>query len=352
VPDLVGLGALNLDVIIDGSSSRSVDLSDRRLGLRPDDVGAERALTAAESEVALDYLSSFAPVVSPGGSSLNVMAAVAATGAASSVGFVGVCGRRPIGGLSLADWLNGSGIDTSMVELVDESPGLCLAVNVEGQRTLLTTAGANERLARHLRDGHDHIGRYLSRARLVHITSLTGPPPDSLVELVGWLRAEHPHVRLSVDPGELWARTDSDSIAALFESCHQLLVNDRELVALGGQDPGNLFDRFADLELVVVKGRDRMTVYDRSVRRGGEPISRYDNPRVLQPDQIVDDTGAGDAFAAGFLLAQLADDNRSGLLAGLQLGSDLARAKLGFPGITGVGAFAEHYERWAARQPR
>lgn len=333
MPDLIGIGSINVDLVVDSTSARTIDLADERLGLGPDDIGGERAIDAERSSIALDYVATFEPAMSAGGSSLNVMAAVAGTRAPVTVGQVGVCGTDGPPGFSLPEWFARSGIDASEVDLVPGPPGLCLAITTDGERTMLTTGGVNDQLGRFIRERGDELVDHLGRARIVHVTSLAGLDDlGPLIGLLGHLRQRSAGVRISVDPGAIWTAEDRPADAdEILGRANQLLVNRREFVAIGGD---TAFDRHPSVDLVVVKGVDAVDVLHRDGRTDHHP-----NPRVLAAEEIVDDTGAGDAFAAGFLIGQLVAG--IGPRGGVDLGIDLARVKLGFPGMSAVDRFAD-----------
>ena len=77
--------------------------------------GAERVASDDEMDDMLARLRSVQPVAGPGGSALNTMASIAATGADVSIGYIGVRGRSGSPTLSLPDWFASMGIDDSCV---------------------------------------------------------------------------------------------------------------------------------------------------------------------------------------------------------------------------------------------
>ena len=124
-------------------------------------------------------------MVSAGGSSLNVVAGIAASGAPVDVGFVGVRGRREPPGSDLGGWFRRWGIDDSLVEEVEGPPGLCLSITQGMERTLLTTPGVNDRLGHWIRHHRGPLTEAIGRARIVHLTSLAGL--DDLTPLIDLL---------------------------------------------------------------------------------------------------------------------------------------------------------------------
>ncbi|MEM9566008.1 MAG: PfkB family carbohydrate kinase [Actinomycetota bacterium] len=349
-PELVGLGSINVDLVIGTDRSAGIDLTHPEIGLTDDDIGGERAVAPDRIDRAITHLSTAAqPIASPGGSALNVVAGVAASGAPVTVGHVGVRGRRPPAPgieLDLGAWFGRLGIDDRLVGSVDGPPGVCLAITRGTERTLLTTGGANDRLGRWLAERHEDVVDHLRAARIVHVTSLAGLDDlDPLLAVLDEIRRPggDPGERrplVSCDPGAIWTAPDRPAAAdAVLAHSDQLLVNRRELLALDGVDA--VTDRWPAVGLVVEKGADRVELH-----RRGRATETVPNPEVLGEDRIVDDTGSGDAFAAGFLIGQLLDLAPS---TGVELGMDLARLKLGFPGVTGIEHYASVWRRLAER---
>lgn len=342
MPDLVGIGSVNVDVIVEAGRAEPIDLAHPDLGLTAADLGSERAVDADRVRRAVEHLAPLGPVLSPGGSSLNVVSSVAAARTRFTVGHIGVLGRAGPPGLDLTARLDELGVDTTLVEVVDGPPGMCLSLNRDGERTLLTTGGVNDRLGRWLVERRAAIDAYLATALAVHVTALAGLDDlGPLVDVVERYRRTRPDGLLCCDPGAIWTSPSRPPEAdEILSRSHVLLVNRREATELGG--PPAMLDRWPLVATVVVKGADRVDIHHR-----GRAVTLHHNPRVLEADEIVDDTGSGDAFAAGYLIGRLAPELTEA--DGVALGMDLARAKLTFPGTTGIGHYPPLWRRFGPR---
>lgn len=108
------------------------------------------------------------------------------------------------------------------------------------------------------------------------------------------------HARLvGLDSMSHWWIERRDALHTLVSRVQVLFLNERELaLAVGEQDPRTAVARLQDLgpELVVVKRGTRGAW----LQRRGAPV--LECPAVALP-QVVDPTGAGDAFAGAFLAA-------------------------------------------------
>ncbi|WP_142858232.1 carbohydrate kinase family protein [Salinigranum halophilum] len=222
--------------------------------------------------------------------------------------------------------LAAAGVDTTGVQVVSDRPTAVkyIAVDDAGEVMVFGCEGANEAfdtdaLSVESIDGADHL-------------HLTGQSPETARRLA--TLARDLGLTVSVDPGRLVGARDFDAVLDLVDV---LFLNDREAaVALadGETDPtaeGRLAVR--DGRAVVVKhGPDGA-----EVRTGGE---RYTHAGF--DVDAVDTTGAGDAFAAGYLAATLdgtdADDalavaNACGALAAETRG---ARATLSWDAVASM----------------
>ncbi len=219
---------------------------------------------------------------SGGGSAANV--AVALSGLSVPAGVVGSVGDDQNGLLARRE-LRAAGVDRRGLRTVEgESTAVkYLLVDDDGEVAVLDNDGANEAVAPDDVDPAD-----VRSVRHVHLTSQR---PDTAARIADLAVAAD--VPVSVDPGRRLGRRD---FSAAIESSDVLFLNRREAEAAFDGDPETAFP---DKTLVVKRGADGATVY--------APDGTYDHDGF--DVESVDTTGAGDAFAAGFIATRLAGDD-------------------------------------------
>ncbi|MEC9434226.1 MAG: PfkB family carbohydrate kinase [Pseudomonadota bacterium] len=231
----------------------------------------------------------------PGGSAANCAAWLAALGV--EVTFAGRVGAADLPVLEAE--FRAAGVVPRLAPDPDAPTGALVALvdPTDGERSFLTSRGANDRLA-----PGDLPDALLDGADLVHVSgySLVEPGPRAAVSgLVA--RAAARGVAVSVDPGsasflaEIGAQAFFEAVAG----ARLLFPNRAEAAALTGEtDPeaqaAALAPRFPLLAIKDGSGEARVWAEGRPVARAAPP-----------PARMVDSTGAGDAFAAGFLAAWL-----------------------------------------------
>lgn len=214
---------------------------------------------------------------SGGGSAAN--AAVTLAGLGVSVGLVGSVGDDGHGDL-LRTALRDQGIDLTGLVAVPgaETTVKYVIVDRAGEVMVLGNEGANEAIGpedldRGLLDGVGHV----------HLTSQRPDTAAALAQL-----ARQTGATVSFDPGR---RVTDRDYSETVRAADLVFLNDREAAALRQTDPGAL-----EAGTVVEKhGRDGA-----EVRWNGQAVT-HDGFDV----EPVDSTGAGDAFAAGFIAARL-----------------------------------------------
>jgi ribokinase len=133
---------------------------------------------------------------------------------------------------------------------------------------------------------------YVGAADHVHLTSQRPETAARIAEL-----ADEAGATVSFDPGR---RLDERDFAATIERSDVLFVNDREALEVLEGDAAYPESEVSDRVVVVKHGAEGATVHT--------PDGSFEHPGFdVEP---VDTTGAGDAFAAGFVavLLEHADD--------------------------------------------
>jgi ribokinase len=208
---------------------------------------------------------------SGGGSAANVAVGLAELGGASHVlGSVGDDER----GAKATRRLEDAGVEPHVRTVGKATTVKYILVDEAGDVALLGTDGANESF------GADDLPvATLEGAGALH---LTGQDPETAAELA---RRASPETVVSFDPGRRAADRDYD---AVFGHVDLLFVNAREAQALD-----------VDVPIIVTKLGAKGATW-------AGPDGVVESPGI-DVEAVVDTTGAGDAFAAGFFTAWLDD---------------------------------------------
>lgn len=276
---IVGFGALNLDLIFEVDDLKAVSTDKFRL-----EPGKELFGSDQEFHSLLDLLNRFGTLRSKsgGGSAANTMVALARMG--FSARFIGKVGNDEEGDFLLKSL---KPVQTSLIRRGQRS-GVCLVVLDRHQdRFLFVQGNANSTLT---------IGEIdldgLKDISWIHLTSFIGAPPfEAQKALLNHLGSS---VKVSMDPGEIYAKKGLDQIRSLIKRCHVLFLTEREVRMLTDLD---LFGGIKSLMgmgpsvLVCKKGNQGSHVFTKE--------RDFAVPAIEA--EVVDNTGAGDVYNAGFL---------------------------------------------------
>ena len=354
--DVVGIGALNLDYISSTSGTGSVN-RERPLTVRlshlmghdgrPLEWGVERQVDSHTIHAVIEAVSSSRPDTMLGGSAFNAIHAIAKTKAGLRLGYVGVAGRVPVIGLSAVQQLESFGVDSRYIRQdTDNLCGICFSYSEEGDRTLLTHAGANSGMADYIEQEFDALTEYLANVHIIHVTSfLDDRTPAALLSLLRAVKQVGLGSLISFDPGHVWISNLTPEVEGIIELTDYLLLNNREFGELGSRESGEADTAVAERVLDRLHSVDGVVIVKRATgvwshrREAGRIRSEFYTHTPLSADQVEDATGAGDVFAAG-LLVVLASQ-RMQIELGALLGMQLARHKLRCVGNAGHARFAK-----------
>lgn len=220
-----------------------------------------------------------------GGSAANTIVGLSRLGV--RVGYIGKVGNDREGEILLQS-LKDENVDTRCVVASREgrSGAVIGFIDERGERALYVDPGVNDTL------GFEEIDRVCSReTEFLHITSFVGDKP---FEAQKKLLREFSEVKVSFDPGELYARRGFEGLEPIIHRSFVILPNENEIRLLTGEDyrKGAKILINEGAQVVAVKLGDRGCF----VTDGREDhlINAYEA-------NVVDTTGAGDAFCAGFL---------------------------------------------------
>ncbi|MFB6110525.1 MAG: carbohydrate kinase family protein [Halodesulfurarchaeum sp.] len=217
-----------------------------------------------------------------GGSAANVASALAGFGLDASL--IGSVGTDPHGRMARRE-LGKRGVDTAgVVSVSGETTVKYLVVDRAGEVMVFANDGVNEAIGPAALDA-----TVLDGAAHLH---LTGQRPDTAAKLIEL--ATEAGVTVSFDPGR---RIERRAYEPLLDRVDVLLLNEREARAVlpAASGEGVAAAASPDRLIVVKRGPDGAAVYT------GEAVYAHPGFEVA----TVDTTGAGDAFAAGFLAATI-----------------------------------------------
>ncbi len=271
--DVVGLGALNLDLIYEG------DLT--LLGL---EAGRERVGSYQEFEHLLNSLKNKARlrIKNGGGSAANTIYALAKMG--FSCGYLGKVGKDEEGDF-LLDGLMKVGVNTERIKREGRS-GLCIVLlGKRKDRSILILPHANDTLSY-----SDLDPGYVDEAEFLHMSSFLGELPFEAQKRI----ARKTRAKISFDPGEPHASKGIEELIPILEHTFILFPTGREVEILAHKDYKEGCRELLKLGIEIIACK--------LGERGSYILCQEEELEVSPPrERIVDTTGAGDVYAAGFL---------------------------------------------------
>ncbi len=317
--DIIGIGALNMDNIY----------------------RVERILE--EGEVVVDEAKSF-----PGGSAANTIYSLSKLGL--NTGFVGAVGDDSEGVLLVKDF-DKAGVDVRHIKVkegIKTGSTLCLS-DTFGKRAIYVAPGANNQL-----DKEDIDTSYINKADFLHISSFADE--KQLWLLLDLIDTISTSLKISFSPGELFVARGFGALIPILKRVHVLFINHDEIKSLTNKgiiEGAAMCLEYGCQIIVITLGKGQKiaathstsaTCYirDKNIEYTIEPLA--------DSGAAVDSTGAGDAFASGFLYGLISE---KGLLECGNLGNIVARfcisklgARQGLPTITQLSRrYFELYNR-------
>jgi ribokinase len=222
---------------------------------------------------------------SAGGSAANTIVGLARL--KLKTGFIGKVAEDHEGNFLLDDFRK-EGVDTNGITVSEEGrSGVVMGfIDIKGDRALYVDPGVNN-LAKFQEINLD----YATNTEFLHLSSFVGETPlEAQKELIDRL----PNVKISFDPGALYARKGLRALRPIIQRCRVMFPNAIETKLLTGKDYEEGAKNFTKLgaEMVAVK-----------LGKKGCYITDGKESHLIKAYKVdaLDTTGAGDAFCAGFI---------------------------------------------------
>jgi sugar/nucleoside kinase (ribokinase family) len=228
-----------------------------------------------------------------GGSAANTVAGIAALG--GRAGFIGQVAEDQLGEVFTHD-IRAMGVeyDTPAIDLGVPTARCLILVTADAQRTMNTFLGASQHLPARALDP-----KQIEDAAILYLEGYLWDPPEpraAMEQAISIARNAGRKVAFTLSDSFCIAR-HRDGFLALIEGGYIdiLFANEEEIMALSGESDFEAAVAATEnkVETLVVTRSERGAIALRNGERAqvaAEPVSR-----------VVDTTGAGDLFAAGFL---------------------------------------------------
>lgn len=281
--DVIAIGNAIVDVM-----APCEDADIERLGL------AKGGMTLVDTARAQELYDAMGPAREiSGGSAANTLAGLAALGAKCA--FIGQVADDQLGEVFAHD-IRAGGIDFQTPTRADEPPtARCLIfVSPDGQRTMNTFLGASQFLPAEALDDAQ-----IASASVLYLEGYLWDPEEprkAMRRAIAAARSAGRKVAFTLSDAFVISRHGDDFRALIADGQIDILfANEHELAALTG-----VADFHAGLEQLAAKVP---TVVVTRSENGAHAISDGEHAHVpAEPiDKVIDTTGAGDLFAAGFL---------------------------------------------------
>jgi ribokinase len=222
---------------------------------------------------------------SPGGSAANAIVGLARLGL--KTGYIGKVAEDREGELLLKDFRK-ENVDTSGIIISRQGrSGVVMGyIERKGERALYVDPGVNDRL-----EFKEINLDYAGRAEFLHLTSFVGKKPfEAQKKLVKTLS----EAKISFDPGALYARKNLKSLRLIIKRSFVMLPNVNEVKLLTGEN-------YEEGSKILI--REGVGIVAVKLGEKGCYVTDGKESHLVEPYKVtvVDTTGAGDAFCAGFL---------------------------------------------------
>lgn len=279
---------MSYDIITFGSAAQDIHVKSKSFKVIKDEKNfttGEGICLALGSKIDVEDV-----VFTSGGGGTNTAATFAKQGL--HVAFCGAIGADAPG-LDIVRELKHLKIDTRfIVKKKEKYTNNSIIISTTGRdRTILVYRGASDVLT-----GEDILWKKIKKTKWFYLAPISGKLLESAEEIVRF--AKENGIKVAANPSQQQLALASGRLKNFFKNIDVLFLNKEEASFLAGipyTDEDGIFKKIDEIcsgVAVMTKGRDGVVVSDGEYLYSALPH---------QDRQVVDSTGAGDAFASGFL---------------------------------------------------
>lgn len=282
------------DIITFGSATQDINLKSKAFKVSKDDkdsVTGEGICLALGSKIDVEDIK-----FTTGGGGTNVAATFAKQGFKTA--FCGVVGDDQAG-KEIIDELKGLKVDTGLVlKTKEKATNYSVIISSEGEdRTILAYRGASDLLDKN-KIPWNKIKTCLPAGRQswIYLAPLSGLLGDAFEDIVNF--AFENKIKIAVNPGNTQLSLPEEDLQRILKKIDVLVLNQEEasfLTKISFRDETEIFkkiDQMCPGIAVMTKGIEGVVVSDGKYVYSAKPHKEL---------KVIDSTGAGDAFASGFI---------------------------------------------------
>lgn len=343
--DVICIGAINFDYIF---SNQKIELSKKRKSI---DDGEEAFVDTKTFDDLLTETKKHSKdyFISVGGSALLTLKAVKEMCSSLKTAYVGVYGNIPSDSENKTAIHKVDDLQKHLKKFVDDDTWLFYEKNSKSGRAVVNQfkkkrefikidPGVNNNLYDYInKNGEDEFVSFLSSAKWIHITSL--PNIEHFLDICNLIeRAKeiNRQLKVSIDPGYEYTKshwTELKEILGIADFvflskveydnvCQNLRISEHNKINRIGAE---LRAGKSNAQVIIIKEQSKTMLISLV---GDENYKRTYHHKKLSSLSIMNDTGAGDVFAGGFITGMLMPAMLSYQPAPVHLGAIAAREKL------------------------
>lgn len=343
--DVIGIGAINIDYIFSGAQS------DTKEDKKKIDDGEEIFLKEHVFREHFEKVRMNSSLVNIeiGGSSLLAIRTLKSMCSRLTTAYVGVYGEIPRFMEDARIPESPDHLRDSLKEYIDEDSWLFFSENSNTGSAIVKLCkrrrqfinilpGANNHLQECIDNaGKDQFVSFLSSAKWIHMTSLRDVYQFAeICRLVKEAKGKNPSLIVSLDPGYDYTKNHWKTLKSVLPMIDYLFLSKGEYanltqnIGLPSKSKATVLGNEltaikANPQIIIIKGRRKVLLLSLINNKAYTRIYRH---KKIPFFKVLNDTGAGDAFAGGFIAGKLSPELLSHQPAPIKLASIAASTRL------------------------